>query len=58
LDYVATSQGTASTYDSNSVYRNYPFLFVAGKLANRYEIIDGMGFWHLPLSYTAISHDE
>jgi hypothetical protein len=58
LDYVATSQGTSSTNDSISVYRNYPFLFVAGKLANRYEIIDGMGFWYLPLPYTDISHDE
>jgi hypothetical protein len=58
LDYVATSQGTSSPNDSISVYRNYPFLFVAGKLANRYEIIDGMGFWYLPLPYTDISHDE
>jgi hypothetical protein len=58
LDYVATSQGTSSSDDSINAYRYYPFLFVAGKLANRYEIIDGMGFWYLPLPYTDISHDE
>ena len=40
------------------IIRYYPFLFVAGKLANRYEIINGMGFWYLPLPYTDISHDE
>jgi hypothetical protein len=58
LENVATSQGTSSINDSISDHRNYPILFVAGKLANRYEIIDGMGFWYLPLPYTDISHDE
>jgi hypothetical protein len=58
LENVATSQVTSSINDSISVYRHYPFLFVAGKLANRYEIIDGMGFWNLSLPYADSSHDE
>jgi len=58
LENVATSQATSSINDSISDHRNYPFLFVAGKLANRYEIIDGVGFWYLPLPNADSSHDE